>query len=140
MYILFHLCLFNCRSELYLVISPLGERMCRNVHLCSHQIFLLIPTLGVKDANAHLLYKICEARSGPATHFYAELHCICTMMHKRLRLGYSLQFCSIPPPIVGIWEANLSSWEQIERSRTTWRNRVVVPPHDRENSFTQNTF
>ena len=34
-------------------------------------------------------------------------------MDRTLRLGYSLQFCSVPPPFRGIREANLSSQEEI---------------------------
>jgi len=34
-------------------------------------------------------------------------------MDRTLKLGYSLQFCSIPPPFRGIREANLSSQEEI---------------------------
>ena len=52
----------------------------------------------------------------PLTQFYGEwkLSCVLTeWMDRTLRLGYSLQFCSVPPPFRGIREANLSSQEEI---------------------------
>ena len=48
----------------------------------------------------------------PLTQCYGEWKRSCVLtewMDRTLRLGYSLQFCSIPPPFTGIREANLSS-------------------------------
>lgn len=121
---------FQLRSELYLVISPLGERMCRNVHLCSHWIFLLIPTLGVKDANARLLYKICKARCGPATHFYAELHCVCTMIGCIKGWGWATHSSSAASLLLS-WV----SGKQIERSRTLCRNSCLSTTWQRKQFY-----
>ncbi|KAK5898199.1 hypothetical protein CgunFtcFv8_015637 [Champsocephalus gunnari] len=59
-------------------------------------------------------------------------------MDRTLRLGYSLQFHSIPPPFRGIREANLSSQEEIgflsaEVQALVQKQAVsVVHPQDRE--------
>ena len=54
--------------------------------------------------------------AGPLTQSYGEwkLSCVLTEWRDRtLKLGYSLQFCSVPPPFRGLREANLSSQEEI---------------------------
>ena len=53
-----------------------------------------------------------QLRACPLTQCYGEwkLSCVLTKMLKR---GYSLQFCSIPPPFKGMQEVNLSSQEEM---------------------------
>ena len=47
--------------------------------------------------------------AGPLTQGEWKLSCVLTeWMARTLKLGYSLQFCSVPPPFRGIREANLS--------------------------------
>lgn len=56
-------------------------------------------------------------------------------MDKKLKLGYSLKFCGVPPPFGGVREANLSSQEEISsawRFRTSCRNRRCLYRHTTE--------
>jgi len=71
----------------------------------------------------------------PLTQCYGEwkLSCVLTeWMDRTLRLGYSLQFCSIPSPFRGIREANLSSQSR-QRFRSCCKNRrCLLCTQDRE--------
>ena len=46
---------------------------------------------------------------------------------KTVRLSYSLKFCHVPPPFVGVKEVSLFSWVETDspqRSSTCYRNRL----------------
>ena len=80
----------------------------------------------------------------PLTQFYEawQSNCVLTdWLDRTLRLGYSLQFCGLPPAFRGIQEKNLSSQEEIdfltgEIQELLLKQAVsIVPPHDRERGF-----
>ena len=62
-------------------------------------------------------------------------------MDRTLKLGYSLQFCCVPPPFMGIKEVSLSSREEIDSLSAEIQDLSkkqavsVIPTHDRENGF-----
>lgn len=80
----------------------------------------------------------------PLTLFYEEWRSSCALtdwLDRTLRLGYSLQFCGLPPAFRGIQEVNLSSQKEIEFLEGEIQDLLskqavsIVPPHDRERGF-----
>lgn len=92
----------------------------------------------------NLLKTAPQLPARPPTQFYEEWASSCTLtdwLDRTLRLGYSLQFCRLPPAFRGIQEVNLSSQQEIEFLEGEIQDLLskqavsTVPPHDRERGF-----
>lgn len=80
----------------------------------------------------------------PLTWFYETWQSSCVLtdwLNRTLKLGYSLQFCGLPPAFRGIREINLSSLQEIDFLEREIQDLMskqavsIVPAHDRERGF-----
>lgn len=80
----------------------------------------------------------------PLTLFYRAWQSSCALtdwLDRTLRLGYSLQFCRLPPAFRGIQEKSLASQQELDFLRREIQDLLskqavsIVPPHNREQGF-----